>query len=76
MNVSSTSKFVAEMLGTMVLVLIGVSVNAARSNGSAVFAGGEALSPLWLFLITPVLGGVVAALVYGFLIDNPKSFKD
>lgn len=53
----------------------GVSVNPARSIGPAVFAGGEALSQLWLFLIAPILGGVVAAFVHGFLIENPNNFK-
>ena len=53
----------------------GVSVNPARSIGQAVFAGGEALSPLWLFLVAPVLGGAAAAIVHGFLIENPKSFS-
>ena len=54
----------------------GVSVNPARSIGPAVFAGGEALSQLWLFLVAPVLGGVTAAFVHGFLIENPKSFTE
>lgn len=37
------------------------SVNPARSFGSAVFAGGPALSQLWVFLIAPTVGGLVAA---------------
>lgn len=56
--------------------ITGVSVNPARSIGPAIFAGGAALSQLWLFLVAPVLGGVVAAFVHGFLIENPKSFKE
>lgn len=54
--------------------ITGVSVNPARSIGPALFAGGEALSQLWLFLVAPVLGGIFAAVVHGFLIENPKSF--
>ncbi|MDN5578796.1 MAG: aquaporin [Chryseobacterium sp.] len=34
--------------------MTGVSVNPARSIGPAVFAGGEALSQLWLILVAPV----------------------
>ncbi|MGO4748591.1 aquaporin, partial [Streptomyces sp. 2MCAF27] len=37
------------------------SVNPARSLGPALFAGGGALSQLWLFLIAPMIGGVLAA---------------
>lgn len=56
--------------GTLVAVhlagiaLDGTSVNPARSFGPALFAGGEALSQVWLFILAPVVGGVVAALIY------------
>jgi len=40
------------------------SVNPARSIGPAVFVGGWALSQLWLFIIAPLIGAVIAALVY------------
>lgn len=52
--------------------ITGVSVNPARSIGPAIFAGGEALSHLWLFIVAPVLGGIFAAFVYGFLIERPE----
>jgi aquaporin Z len=42
----------------------GTSVNPARSFGPAIFAGGKALSQLWLFIVAPLVGGVVAALVW------------
>ena len=42
----------------------GVSVNPARSIGPALFVGGTALSQLWVFLLAPMLGGIVAGLVY------------
>jgi aquaporin Z len=44
--------------------ITGTSVNPARSLGPAVFVGGEALSQLWLFILAPILGGVLAALVW------------
>ena len=56
--------------------ITGISVNPARSIGPAIFAQGQALSQLWMFLLAPVLGGIFAAIVYGFLIENPKNFKD
>lgn len=42
----------------------GVSVNPARSLGPAIFAGGKAISQLWLFLIFPSLAGVTAGLLF------------
>ena len=42
----------------------GTSVNPARSLGPAVFVGGEALSQLWLFIVAPILGGILAALLW------------
>ena len=42
----------------------GVSVNPARSIGPALFAGGAALSQLWLFIVAPLAGGALAGLVY------------
>ena len=42
----------------------GVSVNPARSFGPAVFAGGAALSQLWVFIVAPLAGGALAGLVY------------
>ena len=38
----------------------GVSVNPARSLGPALFVGSKALSQLWLFLIVPTVGGLIA----------------
>ena len=35
------------------------SVNPARSTGVALFAGGWALSQLWLFWVAPIIGGIL-----------------
>ncbi|KPC53471.1 aquaporin [Amantichitinum ursilacus] len=42
--------------------LTGTSVNPARSLGPALFAGGIALSQLWLFLLAPAAAGVIAGM--------------
>lgn len=42
----------------------GVSVNPARSIGPALFAGGAALSQLWVFILAPLAGGALAGLIY------------
>jgi len=44
----------------------GTSVNPARSFGPAIFTGGDALSQLWVFLLAPLVGGILAALAYSF----------
>jgi len=44
--------------------LTGTSVNPARSIGPAIFAGGDSLSQLWVFIVAPLVGAAVAALVY------------
>lgn len=43
------------------------SVNPARSLGPALFAGGEALSQLWVFWAAPIVGAVIGALIYRWL---------
>jgi aquaporin Z len=56
----------------LVLVLIhlvgipvtNTSVNPARSISQAVFVGGWALSQLWLFIVAPVIGAVIASVVF------------
>ena len=45
----------------------GTSVNPARSFGPALFAGGDALANVWVFVVAPLVGGVLAALVWKFL---------
>ena len=42
----------------------GVSVNPARSIGPAIFAGGAALSQLWVFIVAPLAGGALANKLY------------
>lgn len=42
----------------------GVSVNPARSVGPALFVGGTALAQLWVFVAAPLVGGVIAGVLY------------
>ncbi len=46
----------------------GTSVNPARSFGPAIFKGGEALSSLWVFIVGPLVGAALAAVIFRFLI--------
>jgi aquaporin Z len=47
------------------------SVNPARSTGVALFAGGWAISQLWLFWLAPIIGGALGGLAYNWL-GGPK----
>lgn len=63
---------VAIGLGLTLIHLIGIpvtnlSVNPARSTGTAVFAGGWAISQLWLFWLAPLVGGVLGGMAYHLL---------
>lgn len=50
----------------------GTSVNPARSFGPALLAGGEALTNYWVFLVAPLIGGILAALVYKLIASEDK----
>ena len=43
------------------------SVNPARSTSQAFFVGGWAMDQLWLFWLAPIVGAVLAGLVYKYL---------
>ncbi|UMG93342.1 aquaporin [Nocardioides sp. TF02-7] len=45
----------------------GTSVNPARSIGSNLFSGGDAILQLWLFILAPLIGGAIAGLLYPLL---------
>ena len=47
-----------------------VSVNPARSIGPALFAGGWAISQLWMFILVPILGGLAGGATYRFLLAS------
>lgn len=46
------------------------SVNPARSTSQAIFAGSDYLSQLWLFWVAPIVGGIIGALFYTFLLEE------
>jgi aquaporin Z len=47
------------------------SVNPARSFGPALLAGGWAIEQLWLFIIMPIIGAMLAAVVYRLMGGMP-----
>lgn len=50
----------------------GTSVNPARSIAPAVFEGGKALEQLWIFIIGPFIGAILAAGVWNILSSSKK----
>ena len=64
-------------LGLTLIHLIGIpitntSVNPARSTGPALFVGGWAVEQLWLFWLAPILGAVIAGIVYPLVLAEPE----
>jgi aquaporin Z len=47
------------------------SVNPARSIATAIYGGGEALAQLWVFIVFPIVGALVAGFAYRALFDLP-----
>jgi aquaporin Z len=56
--------FTLVLIHLVAIPIDGTSVNPARSLGPALFAGTTALSQLWLFIVAPIIGGVIAAVVW------------
>jgi aquaporin Z len=66
---------VAIGLGLTLIHLISIpvtntSVNPARSTGPALFAGAELFSQVWLFWVAPILGAVLAGIVYSSVFEE------
>ena len=52
--------------------LTGTSVNPARSIGPALFAGGDALKDVWVFICAPLVGGALSACVWKAMVPKEK----
>src|SRR3954471_24553083 len=64
-------------LGLTLIHLISIpvtntSVNPARSTGPALFAGGRAISQLWLFWVAPIVGAIIGGLISNFFFAAPQ----
>ena len=65
-------------LGLTLIHLISIpitntSVNPARSTGVALFAGGWAVAQLWMFWVAPIIGAILAGVVYRWLGSQEKA---
>jgi len=59
--------FVLVLIHLVGIPITNTSVNPARSIGVAVFQGGWALGQLWLFIVAPILGALMAAVIHQWL---------
>jgi aquaporin Z len=50
--------------------LTGTSVNPARSLAPALFLGGQALQQVWVFILAPIIGAIIAGLLHKGLISE------
>ncbi|MBI2689880.1 MAG: aquaporin Z [Acidobacteria bacterium] len=65
-------------LGLTLIHLVGIpvtnlSVNPARSTGTAIFVGGWALEQLWLFWVAPIVGAAIAGVVYPAIAEESEA---
>lgn len=60
------------LIHLVAIPITGTSVNPARSIGPALFSGGIALSQLWLFIVAPIAGGVLGALIWKYLLETKE----
>lgn len=76
-HASRGTKFAGLVIGlTLTLIHLAsipidnTSVNPARSIATAVYGGGDALAQLWVFLVFPIVGAVIAGFVHRALFDS------
>lgn len=48
------------------------SVNPARSIAAAIYGGGDALLQLWVFIVFPIVGAMLAGFAYKALFDTER----
>lgn len=60
------------LIHLVAIPITGTSVNPARSIGPALFSGGVALSQLWLFIVAPITGGILGALIWKYLLETKE----
>jgi aquaporin Z len=53
--------------------ITGTSVNPARAFGPALMVGGTALSQVWLFIVAPLVGGALAAVLHRAFYPNDQT---
>lgn len=52
------------IINIVMIPIDGASVNPARSIGPALFQGGEATSQIWVYILAPLIGAIIAGIVW------------
>jgi aquaporin Z len=60
------------LLHLIAIPISNASFNPARSIATAIFAGGDALIQLWVFIVAPIVGALIAGFTYSALFDSKK----
>lgn len=61
------------LIHMVVIPITGTSVNPARSLGPAIFAQGVALQQLWLFIVAPIIGGVLGTVLWKYVLATKEN---
>jgi aquaporin Z len=67
--------FALTLIHLISIPVTNTSVNPARSTGVAFFAGGLAVSQLWLFWIAPIIGGALGGFVYRVFFEPVETIQ-
>jgi len=65
--------FALVVLNIVAVPISGAGFNPARSIATAVYGGGTALSQLWVFIVFPIVGGLIAGLTYNPLFGRKNA---
>lgn len=65
--------FALALIHLVSIPVTNTSVNPARSTGQALFVGDWAVAQLWLFWVAPLVGGVLAGMLYRALLQRDVS---
>lgn len=63
--------FVLVLIHLIGIPVTNTSVNPARSISQAIFVGGWAVDQLWLFIVAPIIGAVIASIVFQVIGSAP-----
>ena len=63
--------FTLTMLALVAIPVSNASFNPARSIATAIYGGTEALTQVWVSIVAPILGAVIAAAIFRAVFDRP-----
>lgn len=64
--------FTLTLLALIAIPVSNASFNPARSIATAIYGGPDALGQVWLSILAPILGAVIAGLSFKFIFDGTK----